>query len=515
VGAQHDVFPLEHAVSSTSSVSFLPRQEARVTFTRPALLLPAMLVAGFALRIGVSLARPHVLFFDETIQYFEQAHRLAFGSGIIPWEYIEGIRSWLLPALIAVVMKGSAWFSDNPMVYVDLVRALCAGFSLVVIVAAYGLAERRSGRTGGIVAGGFCVIWFDLIYFAPSVMTEVLAAHATILALYLGEVRRTSRRAYWVGVLAGMTICLRYQYAPPVLLALAWQWRRDRDVWAWLFMGVMSALLPFSGVLDAITWGRAFQSIWLNFRLNAGLGIASAIGTEGPLYYIDYLAVALTPFPLFLGLAAIGARRFPSLAIAAVVTVVVHSALPHKEVRFIYLAIAALPVLIGLGAVEVLSWLARRPGGERLALAGPMAFLGIAAACSCFIAAGPLVARWSFQRGTVHAFLAAHDAPGLCGLRVRDMPSWRSGGYTYLNRDVPLVFEPYVPEVHLPGVSLPLRFAVERDGGLVPQYRGAWSHMIAEIGHAPAGFTPIACFPGDVTANEPELCLYKRPEGCL
>jgi GPI mannosyltransferase 3 len=486
-----------------------------VTYTRPALVLPAMLCIGFALRVGVSVLRPHVLFFDETIQYFEQAHRLAFGSGIIPWEFVEGIRSWLLPALIAVVMTVSSWFSDNPMVYVGAVRALCAGFSLVVIVTAYRLADRRFGRTGAIVAGGFCVIWFDLIYFAPSVMTEVLAAHSAILGLYFGESQQTKRRAYWVGVLIGMAICLRYQYAPPLLLAVAWQWRRAQDIWAWLFMGLMSALLPFSGVLDAITWGRAFQSIWLNFRFNSVFGIATAIGTEGPGYYFSYLAVALTPFPLFVALAVIGARRFPALAIAAVATLLMHSALPHKEARFIYLTIAASPVLIGLGAAEALAWLARRPDFARLAPSGPVIFLGISAALSCFIASGPLAARWSFQRGTVHAFLAAHDVPDLCGLRVRDMPSWRSGGYTYLNRDVPLVFEPHMPEVRLPGVRVPLRFAIERDGGLVPQYRGAWSHMIAQSGHAPAGFTAIACFPGDATVNEPELCLYKRPDGCL
>ena len=35
----------------------------------------------------------------------------------------------------------------------------------------------------------------------------------------------------------------------------------------------------------------------------------------------------------------------------------------------------------------------------------------------------------------VHAFLAAHREPDLCGLQVRDIPSWQSGGYTYLNRE--------------------------------------------------------------------------------
>ena len=98
----------------------------------PALALPGLLIAGFALRIGAGLSQTHVLFFDETIQYFEQGHRLAFGSGIVPWEFVEGIRSWLLPGLIAAVMIVSSWFSDNPMLYVGLVRTICAALPAAI-----------------------------------------------------------------------------------------------------------------------------------------------------------------------------------------------------------------------------------------------------------------------------------------------------------------------------------------------------------------------------------------------
>jgi hypothetical protein len=190
-----------------------------------------------------------------------------------------------------------------------------------------------------------------------------------------------------------------------------------------------------------------------------------------------------------------------------------HSLLPHKEVRFIYLTIAAMPILIGLGATRASQWLAARHG-SRAIMAGAVAFLGLGAALSCYIGAVPLGARWSSQRGMVHAFLAAHREPGLCGLQVRDIPSWRSGGYSYLNRDVPLMFDPYVPEIHLKGAPFPLRYTVERDGGPVSQVRSPYSHVIAEASHPPLGFDRVACFPDDASPGEPELCLFRRPEGC-
>ncbi len=501
-------------MSSTQTVSFVSAQGFRVTPKVAALALPAILLLGFALRIVTCLTQTHVLFFGETLQYFEQGHRLAFHSGIVPWEFDHGIRSWLLPALIALAMKATERFSDDPMLYIGLVRTVCVGLSMVVVLIGFRAGERDGGRIGAIVTGGFCAIWFDLIYFAPAVMTEVLAAHCAIAALFLGEGPHTTRRGFWVGALFGAAVCLRYQYAPPLFLAVLWQYRRQPRHYQWLFLGSAAVLLPFSGVLDAITWGGAFQSIWLNFVRNSLQGVATAIGTQAPGFYLNYLVIALLPLPLMLGLAVVGATRFPALAIAALATLVIHNLLPHKEVRFIYLTLAAMPILVGLGATRLFRMLAARHG-HRAMMAGVPVFLVFSTVLSCYIGTVPLGARWSFQRGMVHAFLAAHREPELCGLQVRDIPSWRSGGYTYLNRDVPLMFDPYVPEIHLKGAPFPLRYTVEREGGPVSQVRSAYSHVIAEASHPPVGFDRVACFPDDARPGEPELCLFRRPEGCF
>ena len=111
-------------MSSSETIPFVTTPGFRAASRVVAFALPAILLLGLILRIGTCLTQTHVLFFDETIQYFEQGHRLAFGSGIVPWEFDDGIRSWLLPGLIALAMRASAWFSDSPMLYVDLVRTV-------------------------------------------------------------------------------------------------------------------------------------------------------------------------------------------------------------------------------------------------------------------------------------------------------------------------------------------------------------------------------------------------------
>ena len=497
-------------MSSTQFASIDGRARFHVS---TAWALPAILVLGFALRVGGFWTHIHVLRFDETMQYFEQGHRLAFGSGIVPWEFSDGIRSWLLPGIIAGVMRVTSWFSGDPMLYVRTVRVLCAALAMVVVAVGFRTGHRHAGMMGAIVTGGFCAIWFDLIYFAPAVMTEVLAAHCAIAALYAGDTTRSKRSIFWVGALLGLAVCLRYQYAPALGVAVLWQQRHDMRTLPWLVLGSAAVMLPLAGVLDLLTWGTAFQSIWLNFQRNSVDGVAAAIGTESAGYYLAYLMDALPFFPVFMALAIMGGRRFPALAIAAAATFVMHSLVPHKEVRFIYLTIAALPILIGLGAADMVRMLEARLG-PRAAMYMAPGFLLFSALISIFAATSVLGGRWSFQRGTVRVFLAAHDAPGMCGLRVRGVPPWKSGGYTYLHRDVPLSFDPPMSEVRLPGLARPLRFYVERAGVPVPQSGGAWSHEIAMASDPPAGLNRVVCFPGDANADEPEFCLFERPAGC-
>ena len=45
-----------------------------------------VLLFAFAARLAVGLANDGVLYPDEIMQYLEQAHRLVFGAGMVPWE---------------------------------------------------------------------------------------------------------------------------------------------------------------------------------------------------------------------------------------------------------------------------------------------------------------------------------------------------------------------------------------------------------------------------------------------
>lgn len=516
------------SASIATSSTTIPKTTLAIARSRPvSLALVSVLGVALAVRLGVVLTQGYVVFADETFQYLEQGHRLAFGTGVLPWEFQDGIRSWLLPGAVAGVMRAAAWIWDDPRLYLFLARLSCVLLSLTVVVVGFRMALRRDGLAAAILTGGFCALWFDLAYFAPTVMTEVMAAHLAILAIGLGDeafddARAAPRRWFLAGVCCGLVVCLRFQYGPALAVAILWQNRLSWARWRPMLAGGVLTFLLGAGVLDWVTWGSPFQSIWLNILRNGADGVSAAMGTDGPAFFLAYLDVALWPAPVLLFLVAVGAVRAPALALAAFVTLAMHSLVPHKEVRFIYLTLAAMPILAGLGAASLLRAPAERFGGP-LRGVGVVGLLGLAAMLSWHNATGPgLAGRWSFNRATIGLFLAANQRPDLCGLGVRDMRVIDSGGYAYLHRDVPMLFADFEPEIRLDGARVPLRFAVTRHGTAVPQAPGTtfgaaagrYNYLIAAGGTTPAGFVPIDCATNAARRDLPPLCLFRRDGGC-
>ena len=353
-------------------------------------------------------------------------------------------------------------------------------------------------------------------------LTEVLAAHLGLLAIVLIDDRPSRRALVAAGACFGGAICLRYQYGPALLAAALCQLGVRPARWRPLLVGGLVVLLPIGGILDYATWGSPFQSIWLNFTQNSLHGVSAAMGTEPAGFHLAYLATTLFPWPIFVVLIFVGAARAPALAAAAAVTVALHAAVPHKEVRFIYLAIAIAPILAGLGAAAILRALADRRG-QGVVTWGTALLLLCGTGLSWHMAtATPLAVRWQFERANVEPFLAAHREPALCGLAVKDIPFYMGAGYAYLHRSVPIRLSGLRCSAGAAGSDVSMRLDIVLQGQSVPQFPAGrldgavsrYNHMIAEPGHEPVGFSPVGCFNDSTRGGRPPLCLFRREGGC-
>ncbi|WP_237152278.1 hypothetical protein [Oryzibacter oryziterrae] len=271
---------------------------------------------------------------DEVFQLLEQAHRFAFGYGFVPWEFQIGLRSWLLPGMLGLILKGLDYLHlGTPEVYVPVVGFLSFAFSMTLVEAARRTADRLGGPLAGLFAA-FSVAFYTASAAAALKMTpEVMAGYALAWALCF-SLGSGSRSAWLAGVMIGLTAGLRVHYAPALVgLVITAYLYRNRNVGETLRLIVAAAatFLAF-GILDWITWGLPFQSYIFAVWANVGKGVAASISVQP---WSDYL----TTFgfgSLALILAAFDFRRtWPALLVALLI-LLPHTLLAHKEPRFVF-----------------------------------------------------------------------------------------------------------------------------------------------------------------------------------
>ena len=109
--------------------------------------LLCLIVLGVVLRLVPTVFVPSINWGDEIFQTVEPAHRLVFGYGLVPWEFQLGMRSWLLPGVIAGLMEAARIVGDGPHYYLGAVAIGLGVLGCAPIVCCF-LWCRSSGRPG-------------------------------------------------------------------------------------------------------------------------------------------------------------------------------------------------------------------------------------------------------------------------------------------------------------------------------------------------------------------------------
>ena len=196
---------------------------------RPWKFLLPVLALAFVARAAIALSGDFVLHPDEVMQYLEPAHRLVFGNGVTYWEYFYGARSWLVPGLVAGVLKLFDIVGlGQPFWYVGGVKLVFCAISLLIPAGMYFFARWHFGETVARVSLLMGAFWYELVGFAHKPMTEFVATALlmSLLALCVRPASDKLRMVLTAALLAVLVAAIRVQYAPlaltgtrPVLLA--------------------------------------------------------------------------------------------------------------------------------------------------------------------------------------------------------------------------------------------------------------------------------------------------------
>ena len=411
---------------------------------RPWKFLLPVLALAFAVRAAIALCGDFVLHPDEVMQYLEPAHRLIFGSGVTYWEFFYGARAWLVPGMVAGMLKVfDVVLLGEPFWYVGGVKLVFCAISLLIPVGMYFFARRHFGELSArvaLVAGAF---WYELVGFAHKPMTEFVAT-ALLMVLLVLCVRSSVDRVgtvYLMALIAVLAAAVRLQYAPIALLLLGvFFFRTEKRVHLVVAAGVF---LLAVGALDAMTWdGGLFHSYIANIRFNLIVDQGRAGETPGYQFLWWFLLASVGLGALCVVVALRDLRRYGFLLAMVALVLLVHSVQAHKEYRFVF---AVVPLWLVIGADVVV-----RAFGNACVwrLVGVLfAAISIGGVLNALPSQDQVYRAFSRETGHV-GFVCGQDpifaayrylahAPGVLGVWQADRPYYNLPGYYYLHREIP------------------------------------------------------------------------------
>lgn len=464
------------------------RPAATVQDRRFAAAAALTLVLAAGPRLWAAYADHGVFWPDEIFQSVEQGHRLAFGYGIVPWEFVRGARSWVFPGLLAGLLRvGSAAGLDTGLSLMLVVKFSMAALSIGCVYLSMRLARSLAGPLAGILAGLFTGFFAPALLFGSRSLAETVTA-PLVLGIVMIAARPGRNAQLLAGALAGLAIFLRYQNGIIAvgILAILVSERRIRDATYYAAASGTAGML--GGLLDWFTWGKPFAAfkmyLWFNLFKSA-----DKFGAYPFSYYAEIAWNVTGPvLVVFIAGWIASARLAPKLLALFAAHVLIHCVVPHKEFRFL---MPVMPLALALAAAGVADIAGRVRGGAVAALlvaAASAVYMTVIATQLTWAKIGFPSDRgdrspWHAGEGINRLLSAAGERDDVCGLIVTGENFGWIGGYSYFHRDVDLY----------PSTA--------------PGYLAAANYLIAnESGAAPPGYRPVD--------RSREFVLLKRAGGC-
>ncbi len=335
---------------------------------RIALAAAALCLYCFAAWRSVGFHHPDEYF--QTIE-FASEKRGKTHAAYLPWEHSHRLRPYLQPAAYAAVDRAlAAAGARAPSAAMLTFRLGSALLNLAALLLLWAALARRvpEGRARSWLLAA-CLFSFFLPYLSVRTSSESVSGAflAAGVAAFLLLEARPVRAGLVAGLLLGLAFDARYQLGLCVAGFGAWILLVRRAVRPFLALATGVALMAALGLaVDRWGYGAWTLTPWNYLRANLIEGRANTFGTAPFHQYVVDLAATWPPLPALVGLAVVvfwlRARRDP-LTWTTLPLVVGHSALAHKELRFLFplapLA-AAMAALLLLDPALRSGWLVRR-----------------------------------------------------------------------------------------------------------------------------------------------------------
>lgn len=308
---------------------------------------------------------------DEQYQSIEVAYKEVFGFGELPWEFVDGARSWLYPYIVVGIFKIMIFFGASNIETILIgVRLFSGLMSMITVVVAYFFGKKLYSKFVGIIASGFVAIWFDFVFWSTRTMTDSIAINFFFLAAYLvycsiqKENENTDKikgkfftkktlQSLFAGISVGLAFMFKFPVAAIGLPLLIWIIVHKKWKELTFFTGSIILLVIVQGLIDLATWGSFMHSAitFLDYNIFSG-GVAihglDPFGTYAALLMDSYLEYFLI-FLLFIVIALQKDKKTLYLGSIVVFYLLIFTIISHKEYRFILPIMSILVLLAAKG----------------------------------------------------------------------------------------------------------------------------------------------------------------------
>lgn len=397
----------------------------------------ALFLLGTFVRFVAAFTTDGIWHPDEHQQYLERAAGLVVGRNVVFWEEVRQMRSLSIPGIQAgMILVMDQVGMTSPIVQLGVIRFLQS----VLFLAALGLFawqfhKQQADSYSAILLMLIAALWPPMVAGSLRTLSEVVVIPLMLVGLSVWHKRP---------MLAGFLFALMFGVRFPagflivgISLVSLWGWLREGDLRGFvrLHLGMVPGFVLVGGI-DYLTLGAWFQAPRQHFHANIVEDLAASVFGTDPWYHYVYLAcgkywavLPLLTVPLLVGFA-----REWKIGFLALVWLAAHSAVSHKEMRFL-MPIYPLVCLLYIKAFGVLREVT------------PVVWRGALMKAGALVLAVSTLAvgrdtYWSTEpyRAYSRLYDAARRQPDLTGLGCWEAADALTGNYFHLRRNVPLIF---------------------------------------------------------------------------
>lgn len=398
------------------------------------LLFLVLLIAIFT-RIYALFKTGGIIHPDELYQYIEQPHRLIFGYGIIPWEFIDGARSWFYPIIVYIIFKTSAivgFDKINEMLF--SVRLLSMIFSILLIFLIYLIGKELYNKNVGLIAAFFAVFSSSLILWTARLMPEIYSTFFSTLSvflLYTGIKNKDKLKISMSGIFIGLSFMFVFRSA--ILLIPLSVYAIYRRYGIHYILAGFSVILITQGILDIYTWGSFLHSPLEYLKFNLIENKSIFFGTE-PIWFYIYPLILHIPLLLLIPYTFKFEENTRYLLLNFGLYFLIFSLIPHKEERY---TLQIMPLFLILAARGFEKFTMKFSGAEgKVIIAGLIISYIAISPINPAIYDNSMWAPFSDNLKAMEYVGLQNDSTG-----VLYTVSWgNSGVYTYLHKNIPVAY---------------------------------------------------------------------------